>query len=201
MADWRTTELSDYQRQMTAGQLPRGSVLQLAPNKPGCWDIGNPAYSAQEVPASFSWPLMPGIGAQLGADGLPISYAREFSPKLELQLKLSDYDIALIDTLKSWLYQREKLRIFAWGEFILLGYLGEIPIDRPYTEEFVASFIPLAAAIYKAEAARLDCAVTGGSIPLLNLPWPGYFRGSYYPAHQPVFAQGCHFINATEFSL
>ena len=200
MADWRTTELSGYERQLKAGETPRGAVLLFAPNRPECWDVQSLEFCIVELPATFSWPLLPGMGVQLGAGGLPITFTREFSPRPAMQIKLSDYDIELVDLLKRWLYQRERIRLISWGEFILLGYLGEIPIDRPFTQEFVMNFMPVAAAVYNENAAGLECNVASGSIPLLNLPWPGYYQGSYYPEHTVQFSQGCYFVNPEEFS-
>ena len=201
MVDWRTTELSGYQRQLQAGDVSRSAVMLMAPNRPECWYAQDPEYDLAELPATFTWPLLPGMGVQLGANGLPITFTREFSPKTVLQIKLSDYDVELIDKLKRWLYQRERLRLVSWGEFILLGYLGEIPIDRPFTQEFVMNFMPVAAAVYNETAAGLECTVAGGVVPFLNLPYPGFYQGSYYPEHSVQFSQGCYFVNPEEFSL
>ena len=115
MADWRTAELSGYQRQLQAGDVSRSAVLLMAPNQPECWYAQDPEYDLVELPATFTWPLLPGMGVQLGACGLPITFAREFSPRPAMQIKLSDYDVELIDKLKRWLYQREKLRLVSWG--------------------------------------------------------------------------------------
>ncbi len=133
--------LSNYERQLTPDDA-LATFLFMGTNAAANWTEGDGSYDVVYFPAKYRLPLLNTVRRSTGARGASIMSNAPKRAASKWTINIEDYDEELYDSFKSWLFDRDELRVYAWGDFMVTGYLGEVPIIRPRPKVLTLTFLP-----------------------------------------------------------
>ena len=183
MADWRTQALTPYVRQLTES-TPHGLAVEFGPNVPDT-DIIHPhtagTFPAESIrlPAYHTLQVQPTSGAEIGTTGEILAYDLPLTMRPYFDIRFYDWDQDTLDKILAWMVARTELRIWAWGLWIAVGKIANVPIARPATAELVVTFALSGLRLLEAGSGDYDCLVNDYDgagigyiqIPMLNIPF------------------------------
>lgn len=125
--NWFQDIISDYERQILPGAAPRTMQITLAADSVSTWEAADKPYFICE----WELPVMPSVGMVSGNKGQSIVYGLPLRVAPNWEVIVHDYDVALRDVLMGYAGARTKLRFWAWGVFVAVGYIAQCQIQSP----------------------------------------------------------------------
>ena len=126
MADPREAVFGRYQPPTRLARLPKTNTVWFGEDDLYTWDT-----SRFKLICNFNCDLLPTHGATRGARGELIEWERPASLPPTWNLSALDYTYEDWQTLQSWQYMAQAVRIFVWGRFWLRCRIASIPIAGP----------------------------------------------------------------------
>lgn len=193
--DWRQRNITPYTRQLKPAEIPPGLRFCVGPNDIDKWLITDPAFDVETFPAYHNaLELSGGIGMYLSAGATNVEYDLPLVATKRLELKISDYDQALIDTFIRWKSERTDMRVFKWGVFVAVGRVAIVPIEAPYGREFSVTLFLRGLRMFKPGSSSTQVTQLGGNQgPICNTPF-------YQILADQVAMTGASYLYGNEFA-
>jgi hypothetical protein len=166
--NWFQKMISPYARQLQRQDSPRAMQISLGTNVPATWDSEDKLWFIAE----YKVPILPASGGVIGNHGQNIVYGLPLSVEPTWEVIMHDYDIDVRQRLLEYAAARTKMRFWAWGVFVAVGYVANVVIQMPLDNTLAVSFVIEGCRLLKASAHNQDVVDFDTSTPIHMVDMP-----------------------------